>query len=150
MRSSWSIGGAARLRLSVDEGDPASFTVDAVGSSALLDLAKARPADAMGRGISEFVRRTASDADLAARLERQRRNRRGVLLAREMGILHAEFDDTTFAEIRSAIAQLGEAELDLEWTELHAPSRGVVADLTIGEGTFAKAGQALPDYVPDP
>lgn len=41
------------------------------------------------------------------------------------------------------IAQLGEAELNLEWTELHAPSRGVVVDLTIGEGTFAKAGQGL-------
>ena len=51
------------------------------------------------------------------------------------------------AEIRSAIAQLGEAELDLEWTELHAPSRGVVVDLTIGEGTFAKAGQALMNLV---
>ena len=47
------------------------------------------------------------------------------------------------AQIRSAIAELGEAELNLEWTELHAPSRGAVVDLAIGEGTFAKAGQAL-------
>jgi len=47
------------------------------------------------------------------------------------------------AQIRTAIAQLGEAELNLEWTELHAPSRGVVVDLSIGEGTFAKAGQSL-------
>ncbi len=47
------------------------------------------------------------------------------------------------AQIRSAIAQLGETELNLEWTELRAPSRGAVVDLSIGEGTFAKAGQAL-------
>lgn len=46
-------------------------------------------------------------------------------------------------QIRSAIAQLGEAQLKLEWTELHAPSRGMVANLTIGEGTFAKVGQGL-------
>jgi multidrug resistance efflux pump len=50
-------------------------------------------------------------------------------------------------QIRSAIAQLGEAELNLEWTELHAPSRGAVVNLTIGEGTFAKAGQGLMNLV---
>jgi len=47
------------------------------------------------------------------------------------------------AQIRSAVAQLGAAELNLEWTELRAPSRGAVIDLSIGKGTFAKAGQAL-------
>lgn len=38
-------------------------------------------------------------------------------------------------------------ELDLAWTELHAPSRGEVVNLTIGEGTFAKAGQGLMNLV---
>lgn len=78
-------------------------TFDAVGGSGLLALAEAKPADAMSKEIGDFIRQKASDADLTARLERQRRNRRAVLLAREMGVLHAEFDDTTFAEIRSAI-----------------------------------------------
>ena len=78
-------------------------TTDAVGGSGLLALAEARPADAMNKEIGDFIRQQASDADLTARLQRQRRNRRAVLLAREMGVLHAEFDDTTFAEIRSAI-----------------------------------------------
>ncbi len=36
---------------------------------------------------------------------------------------------------------------NLEWTELHAPSRGAVVNLTIGEGTFAKAGQGLMNLV---
>lgn len=78
-------------------------TVDDVAGSGLLEVAKARPADAMSKQVSEFVRKTASDTDLAERLERQRRNRRGVLMAREMGVLHAEFDDTTFAEVRAAV-----------------------------------------------
>jgi hypothetical protein len=78
-------------------------SVDDVAGSGLLDVAKARPADAMSKHVAEFVRQTASDADLAERLERQRRNRRAVLMPREMGVLHAEFDDTTFAEIRAAV-----------------------------------------------
>ena len=78
-------------------------TIDAVAGSGLLEVAKAKPADAMSKQVSEFVRATASDSDLAERLEGQRRNRRAVLLPREMGVLHAEFDDTTFAEVRSAV-----------------------------------------------
>lgn len=50
-------------------------------------------------------------------------------------------------QIRSALAQLGQAELNLEWAELRAPSRGVVLDLTVGKGTFAKAGQSLMNLV---
>jgi len=51
------------------------------------------------------------------------------------------------AQIRTAVAQLGQAELNLEWTELRAPARGVVVDPTIGEGTFAKAGQGLMNLI---
>jgi len=78
-------------------------TVDDVAGSGLLAVARARPADAMNKQVSEFVRKTASDADLADRLLLQRRNRRAMLLAREMGVLHAEFDDTTFGEVSAAI-----------------------------------------------
>lgn len=46
-------------------------------------------------------------------------------------------------QIQAATAQLGEAQLHLEWTELHAPTRGAIADLTIGVGTFAQAGKSL-------
>jgi len=49
--------------------------------------------------------------------------------------------------IRGAVATLGEAELDLEWTELHAPARGAAVDLKIAEGTYAKAGQSLMAFV---
>lgn len=50
-------------------------------------------------------------------------------------------------QIRSAIAQLGQAELNLEWTELRAPSRGAVLDLKVGEGTFAQAGKSVMNLV---
>lgn len=46
-------------------------------------------------------------------------------------------------QIQAAVAQLREAELALEWTELRAPARGTVINLTIGEGTFAQAGKPL-------
>lgn len=51
------------------------------------------------------------------------------------------------AQIQQAVAALGKAQLDLEWTELRAPYRGVVVDPTIGEGTFARAGESLMNLV---
>lgn len=59
--------------------------------------------------------------------------------------LGAEGEDNP--QIRAAVAQLGEAELALEWTELRASGRGAVIDLTIGEGTFARAGSPLMTFV---
>jgi len=51
------------------------------------------------------------------------------------------------AQIRAAIAALGEAELHLEWTELFAPAPGTAIDLQVAEGTYAKAGQSLMSFV---
>ncbi len=78
-------------------------SVDAVADGTLLRIAEAKPADAMRRHVTEFVRRHADDHDLAARLEHQRASRRAVLVHDDMGVLHAEFDDVTFAQIASAI-----------------------------------------------
>lgn len=78
-------------------------TVDAVAESDLLDVAKTRPADAMRKQVSEFIRDQANDEDLSARLERQRTNRRAALTPSEMGILRADFDDITFGEVRAAV-----------------------------------------------
>jgi multidrug resistance efflux pump len=47
------------------------------------------------------------------------------------------------AQIRSAVAALGEAELALEWTELRAPARGVVIDPQVAVGTYARAGSTV-------
>ena len=46
-------------------------------------------------------------------------------------------------QIRDAVAALGEAELTLEWAELRAPARGVVVDLNVTNGVFARAGSPL-------
>ena len=62
-------------------------SVDAVGASSLLEVAKAKPADAMRRQIDDFVRREADDADLQARAERQRARRRASMHAADMGVL---------------------------------------------------------------
>lgn len=50
-------------------------------------------------------------------------------------------------QIRNSVAALGKAELNLEWTELRAPARGVTVDLQVAEGTYAKAGQSLMAFV---
>ncbi len=76
---------------------------DAVAESGLLALAETKPADAMKRQVTDFVRANARDEDEAARLERQRAARRAVLVKDDMGVLHAEFDDTTFADVKAAI-----------------------------------------------
>jgi multidrug resistance efflux pump len=46
-------------------------------------------------------------------------------------------------KIRAALADLGKARLDLEWTEIRAPSAGLIANLAIDEGAYARAGQPL-------
>lgn len=78
-------------------------SADAVAGSGLLALAEAKPADAMKSQVSEFVRKNARDQDEAARFERQRAARRVVMVKDDMGVLHAEFDDTTFADVKAAI-----------------------------------------------
>lgn len=62
-------------------------------------------------------------------------------LARAKEQLGSEGTDNP--QIQQALAALAEAELDLEWTQLTAPARGVVSNLSIAPGTYAKAGQDL-------
>ncbi len=51
------------------------------------------------------------------------------------------------AQIRSAIATLEKARLDLAYTTVRAPSRGYVTDLTVDTGYYAKAGQPLMTFI---
>lgn len=46
-------------------------------------------------------------------------------------------------KIQRALAALADAELNLEWTELKAPSMGVVSNLLIASGTYAHQGREL-------
>lgn len=86
-------------------------SVDAVASSGLVRVAKSKPADAMRREVDDFIRREADDADLQRRLERQRARRRSTMRTADMGVLHVEWDDVTFAEVRAAV----DAETDRLW-----------------------------------
>lgn len=49
--------------------------------------------------------------------------------------------------IQAALAKLADAELKLSWTELQAPARGVLSDLDIAEGNYARSGQSLMTFV---
>lgn len=46
-------------------------------------------------------------------------------------------------QIREAVAALGEAELTLGWAELRAPARGLIVNLDVTNGVFARAGSPL-------
>ncbi len=55
--------------------------------------------------------------------------------------LGAEGQDN--AKIQRALAALADADLNLEWTELKAPAEGLVSNLLIAPGTYARAGSDL-------
>ena len=78
-------------------------SVAQLAASDLLPLAKAKPADAMTKQVNDFVRASTTDADLVRRRERQQRDRNASLRAGHMGVVHAEFDDTTFGQVLAAV-----------------------------------------------
>ena len=43
--------------------------------------------------------------------------------------------------IKQALSKLELAKLELAWTKIAAPSRGMVVDLSVTEGTYAKKGK---------
>ncbi|WP_068119429.1 HlyD family secretion protein [Tropicimonas marinistellae] len=47
------------------------------------------------------------------------------------------------AKIQRALAALADADLNLEWTELKAPAEGLVSNLLIAPGTYARSGSDL-------
>ena len=98
-------------------------SLEAVEASGLLEVARAKPADAMGKQVTDFVRKAASDADVAARHARQRAGRRAVLIRERMGVLHAELDDWTFHRIEKAI----NAEMDRQYRAVGGRDRGADA-----------------------
>ena len=85
-------------------------------------------------------------------------NARSTVASAESALIGAEADLVRAQEasgtdgddnpkIRAAVATLASAELDLERTRLYAPTKGVVIDLNINEGTYATAGKALMTFV---
>ncbi len=50
-------------------------------------------------------------------------------------------------KIRKALAALDHANLNLEWTELKAPALGVVSNLLVAPGTYARAGNDLVTFL---
>lgn len=46
-------------------------------------------------------------------------------------------------KIQKALAALADADLNLEWTDLRAPATGVISNLLIAPGSYARSGQDL-------
>ncbi len=51
------------------------------------------------------------------------------------------------AQIRQALARLGQARLDLAFTEVRAPVAGMITDLRVETGTYAQAGAPLMTFL---
>ncbi|MCA0871521.1 HlyD family secretion protein [Seohaeicola saemankumensis] len=51
------------------------------------------------------------------------------------------------AKIQRALAALADANLNLEWTELKAPADGLISNLLIAPGTYARAGSDLVTFL---
>ncbi|PSL18359.1 HlyD family secretion protein [Shimia abyssi] len=49
--------------------------------------------------------------------------------------------------IQKALAELADAELKLSWTTLSAPARGVVSDLDLASGSYARSGQDIMTFL---
>lgn len=50
-------------------------------------------------------------------------------------------------KIKEALAKLERAKLNLEWTNIKAPSNGTVVDLKVMKGTYAKATQPVMTFI---
>jgi len=51
------------------------------------------------------------------------------------------------AQIRAALADLGQARLDLKKTTLYSPSSGYVTNLTVDQGSYAKSGSPVMTFI---
>lgn len=79
-------------------------------------------------------------ADAAAELEQAQAD-----LESEQKALGSTGQDNP--RIQAALSKLADAELKLSWTTLKAPARGLLSDLDIAEGSYARAGQDLLTFV---
>ncbi len=112
------------LRKALANGDITEEHADAAAAAAeqtspeeaddaLLQVARAKPADLFAKQSREWAGRHQNDAAKRARLERQRSNREAITwdTAEGMTVLHAEFDPVTGRRIKAAVQK----EYDRLW-----------------------------------
>ncbi len=129
-----------------DSADVASAQARVTRASTDLETEKlqsARVFDLEAKGLipiaqADEARRRLADAESS--LEQAQSD-----LASEQEALGSTGQDNP--RIQAALAKLADAELKLSWTELSAPARGVLSDLDIAEGSYARAGQDLMTFL---
>jgi multidrug resistance efflux pump len=148
------------LQVEKARGDLQTATQEVGASSAQVAAAQASLAQAQAQ-----LENTRAQSERTFALERQGIATRAVgdqmraqLLSAEGRVSGAEADlerarqqlgaqGADNSRIQVALAALHTAELNLQWTELRAPARGIVLDLQVAQGTFAHAGQTLMTFV---
>jgi len=104
-------------------------------ASRLLDLERSGVVSKASGDNARKALETAKSAVSAAEADLERARR-------ELGVEGADNP-----QIREAVAALGEAELALDRTALRAPARGLIVDLDVTSGVFARAGSRLLTFV---
>jgi len=104
-------------------------------ASRLLDLERSGVVSKARGDNARKALETAKSAVSAAEADLERARR-------ELGVEGADNP-----QIREAVAALGEAELALDRTALRAPARGLIVDLDVTSGVFARAGSRLLTFV---
>jgi membrane fusion protein (multidrug efflux system) len=109
----------------------------------------ARAQDLVQKGAGTMQRAQQTKSDLEAQQANTERARKAVIAA-ELGIkvLQAQHNSTA-ASVKQAQAQLDQARLNLEYTNVTAAQPGRVVKLSGARGTFVTAGQSLMMFVPD-
>ena len=146
---------ADRARAALDLATQSVGADSAEVDVAAADLAEARI------NLENAEAQTARTFDLVSRGVQTRAkgdNARATLAAAQSAVTAAEADlerarrelgveGAGNAQIRDAVAALGEAKLALEWAELRAPARGVIVNLDVTSGVFAREGSQLLTFV---
>ncbi|WP_414644797.1 HlyD family secretion protein [Bradyrhizobium sp.] len=110
---------------------------------------EARAKDLVDKGAGTVQREQQTRSDLQSQQANEARARAG-LIAAQLGIktLKAQLESAQ-GSLQQAQAQQGQAELNLQYTDVVAAQPGRVVKLSGAVGTFAAAGQSLAMFVPD-
>lgn len=85
--------------------------------------------------------------DIRANLDQAQQNltaKQAALIKSEEKLGHKGKDNPA---VKQALSKLELAKLELAWSRIQAPSRGMVVDLKVGQGTYAKKGQAMMTFI---
>jgi membrane fusion protein (multidrug efflux system) len=109
----------------------------------------ARAKELVQTGAGTVQREQQTEADLRAQQANTARAKSAVIAAELQDKVLAAQRDSAQASLDQARAQLAQAKLNLDYTNVDAAQPGRVAKLSVAKGAFVTSGQSLMMFVPD-